>query len=193
MTDPAAPHDPAGHTSSGPAYVDIVVGKVGRAHGLRGDVFLEVRTDEPERRFAAGTRFSTARGELVVDSTRWHGVRLLATFAQVTDRDAAERLRGAELRVAVPTDERPADPEEFYDHQLRGLSAVLATGERLGRVADVLHLPAQDMLVLDVDGREVLVPFVAEIVTAVDLSAGHVEVTDRPGLLSELAEDDPAE
>jgi 16S rRNA processing protein RimM len=173
--------------------VEILVGKIGRAHGLRGDVFLEVRTDEPERRFAPGTRFSTRRGELVLDSTRWHGVKLLAKFAQASDREGAELLRGIELRVDVPADERPEDPEEFYDHQLRGLAAHLDNGARIGQVKDVLHLPGQDMLVLEVDGAEVLVPFVAEIVSSVDLDSGRVEIVDRPGLLGEPpnADDEP--
>jgi 16S rRNA processing protein RimM len=175
--EPSATADPR------PASVEITVGKIGRAHGLRGDVFLEVRTDEPERRFAPGTRFGTRRGVLVLESTRWHGARLLARFEKVSDREGADLLRGIELRVDVPADERPEDPDEFYDHQLRGLAAHLETGERVGSVSDVLHLPGQDMLVLDIDATEVLVPFVAEIVTSVDVDAGRVEITDRPGLL----------
>ncbi len=170
--------------------IEITVGRIGRAHGLRGDVFLDVRTDEPERRFASGSRFSTRRGVLVLESARWHGARLVARFEQASDREGAELLRGIELRVDVPADERPEDPEEFYDHQLRGLAAHLDTGERIGRVNDVLHLPGQDMLVLDIDASEVLVPFVAEIVTSVDLEAGRVEIADLPGLLSELPSPD---
>ncbi len=167
------------------AQVEITVGRVGRAHGLRGDVFLEVRTDQPERRFAPGSAFNTRRGTLVLESTRWHGARLLAKFAQASDRASAELLRGVELQVVVPADERPADPEEFYDHQLRGMTAHREGGPAFGRVSDVLHLPGQDMLVLDVEGVEVLVPFVAEIVPVVDLDTGRVEIADRPGLLSD--------
>ena len=137
----AEPTDPA--TSNGPT-VEITVGKIGRAHGLRGDVFVELRTDEPERRFAPGTRFETPRGPLVVESTRHHGARFVATFAEATDRDGAERLRGLELRSDVPADERPDDPDEFYDHQLRGLTAHTPDGSVVGQVTDVLHLPAQD-------------------------------------------------
>ena len=158
--------------------VEITVGKVGRAHGLRGDVFVDVRTDDPERRFAAGTAFPTPRGDLVVVSARWHGNRLLVRFEQMHDREDAERLQ-------VPRDERPEDPEEFYDHQLRELSAYTSEGSLIGKVSDVLHLPGQDTLVLDVDGREVLVPFVDEIVPEVDLAGGRVTIVDRPGLLAE--------
>lgn len=169
--------------------VELTVGKVGRAHGLRGDVFVEVRTDEPDRRFAAGTRFRTPRGDLDVDGARWHSGRLVVAFAQSKDRDVAERLRGVELIVDVPVDERPEDPEEYYDHQLRGLTAATSDGVPIGVVSDVLHLPAQDVLVLDVAGSEVLVPFVADLVPVVDVAAGRVEVRELPGLLTE----EPAE
>jgi 16S rRNA processing protein RimM len=181
-----SPESPgSGPSDGGGERVEITVARIGRAHGLHGDVFLDVRTDEPERRFAPGSSFATRRGVLVLEATRWHGARLLAKFARVSDRAAAEQLRGIELRVDVPADLRPDDPEEFYDHQLRGLTAHVDGGEQLGRVSDVVHLPGQDLLVLDVEGAEVLVPFVAEIVTTVDLDSGRVEIADRPGLLGE--------
>lgn len=160
-----------------------MVGKVGRAHGVRGDVVLDVRTDEPERRFVPGTSFATARGELTIAVTRWHGQRLLARFEQVSDRTGAERVRGVELRAVVAADERPEDPEEFYDHQLLGLTAVTSSGEHLGPVREVLHLPAQDVLVVNVAGNDVLVPFVTQLVPTVDLATGRVVVVDRPGLI----------
>lgn len=177
---------------AGSSTVELTVGKVGRAHGLRGDVFVEVRTDEPERRFAPGVRFQTPRGSLVVAAARWHGARLVVTFLESSDRDAAERLRGVELRVDVPAEERPEDPDEFYDHQVRGLAAVTTDGVPVGVVTDVLHLPAQDVLVVDVEGREVLVPFVAEIVPVVDVEAGRIEVRELPGLLAEQPGEDPS-
>jgi 16S rRNA processing protein RimM len=159
------------------------VGRVGRAHGIRGDVAIDVRTDEPDRRFAVGTSFATARGQLTIESARWHGVRLLVRFEQVADRTAAEAIRGAELRLDVAPDQRPDDPEEFYDHQLVGLTARLESGEVLGPVTDVLHLPAQDVLVLDYDGREILVPFIADFVPTVDLPGRSVVLRPAPGLL----------
>jgi 16S rRNA processing protein RimM len=159
------------------------VGRVGRAHGLRGEVVIEVRTDEPERRLAPGTTFAGPRGPLTITSTRWHGDRLLATFAETADRTQAESMRGIALRLDVPDDERPDDPEEFYDHQLVGLRARVEAGAEVGPVTDVLHLPSQDVLVLDVDGREVLVPFVAEFVPAIDLDEGVVLLRPQPGLL----------
>jgi 16S rRNA processing protein RimM len=89
------------------------------------------------------------------------------------------------LTLRVPRDERPEDPEEFYDHQLRGLTAHTTAGRPVGSVTDILHLRGQDTLVLDVDGREVLVPFVEEYVPQVDLDAGRIAIVDRPGLLTE--------
>jgi 16S rRNA processing protein RimM len=87
--------------------VELLVGKVGRAHGIRGDLMIDVRTDEPERRFAPGSVFDTRRGPLTVQSLRWHSSRLLVRFDEVSDRSVAETLRGTELRVEVPADEHP--------------------------------------------------------------------------------------
>jgi 16S rRNA processing protein RimM len=163
--------------------LEVLVGRIGRAHGIRGDVFIDVRTDEPERRFAADTVFDTDRGPLTVTTPRWHGRHLLVTFAEIGDRSAAEAMRGVELRIEVSADERPADPEEFYDHQLIGLRAETEAGEPIGEVAEVLHLPAQDVLLLRHQDRDILVPFVADLVPVVDTVARRMVVADRPGLL----------
>ncbi|MDQ3628918.1 MAG: ribosome maturation factor RimM [Actinomycetota bacterium] len=172
--------------------MEVVVGRVGRAHGIRGEVGVEVRTDEPERRFVVGATLLTDPGSrpLTVRSSRAHQQRRLVAFEQVSDRAAAEALHGLLLVVTVPDDERPRDPEEFYDRQLVGLEvrplpeAGGDPGDALGRVREVLHLPVQDVLACELeDGREVLVPFVAELVPAVDVSGGWVGVADVPGLL----------
>ncbi|MEJ7744795.1 MAG: ribosome maturation factor RimM [Nocardioidaceae bacterium] len=165
--------------------IELLVGRIGRAHGLRGDVAIDVRTDEPERRFTDGAAFDTSHGKLELRSSRWHGQRLLATFVGVTDRNAAEGLNGIELRVGVPATERPDDPEEFYDHQLIGLVAVTEEGTHVGEVREILHLPAQDVLVVRRDGAELLIPFVSEIVPALDLEARRLVVVPPPGLLDE--------
>ena len=127
----------------------VTVARISRAHGIRGDVVLDVRTDEPERRLAPGTELTTspaAAGPLTVEELRPHSGRLLARFAGVPDRSAAERLRGVYLEAEVDPDERPSDPEEFYDHQLVGLAAVDPQGRALGRVTELVHLPGQDLL-----------------------------------------------
>lgn len=167
--------------------MQLVIGKVGRAHGVQGDVGVEVRTDDPDLRFAAGTTIATdppERGPLTVVSSRWHSGRLLVRFAGLHDRTAAEALRGAVLVVDIDDRERAGDPDEYYDHHLIGLRAITPDAAEIGTVADVLHLPAQDVLAITrADGVEVLVPFVAELVPLVDLDAGTVTIEPRPGLL----------
>ncbi len=167
----------------GMTSIELLVGKIGRAHGLRGDVAVDVRTDEPDKRLVNGAVFTTERGPLTVVSSRWHSGRLIVHFTEVPDRTAAETLRGTELRVEVPRDVRPDDPDEFYDHQLVGLRVETDTGEVVGAVGEVLHLPAHDLLAVHREHDEVLVPFVSEFVPVVDLDGGRLVLTDRPGLL----------
>ncbi|MGH3345702.1 MAG: ribosome maturation factor RimM [Nocardioides sp.] len=178
--------------------IEVVVGRIGRPHGIRGEVTVDVRTDEPERRYAVG---ATLRAEppagsanrltsLTVRGTRWHQGRLLVTFEELSDRNAAEAARGLTLHTDVDPAERPADPDEFYDHQLVGLAAYDEHGTRLGEVSALVHGGAQDLLRLRTDeGREALVPFVKELVPEVDLGAGRVVVADRPGLVTPLPDD----
>ena len=178
---------------------EVAVGRIGKPHGIRGEVSVELWTDEPERRFAVDARLlvqrpsggpAPAHRSLRVAATRWHQGRLLVRFAELSDRNAAEAVRGLELTVAVAPDERPEDPEEFYDHQLVGLDVVTTDGAPVGTVAEVLHSAAQDLLVVRRDGRdEALVPFVAALVPEVDLGAGRLVVADRPGLLEPFEED----
>jgi 16S rRNA processing protein RimM len=167
--------------------MELVIGRVGRAHGVRGDVGVEVRTDDPDLRFAIGTTIATdppERGPLTVVNSRWHSGRLLVRFAGADDRGAAEGLRGIVLVVDVDEAERASDPDEFYDHHLIGLQAITPDGAEVGIVAEVLHLPAQDVLAITrTDGVEVLVPFVSELVPVVDLDGGTLTVEPRPGLL----------
>ncbi|GAB3622299.1 ribosome maturation factor RimM [Mariniluteicoccus endophyticus] len=171
---------------------EVIVGKVGRAHGIRGEVALELRTDEPERRFATGAvlRVEGARTTWTVESHRWHQDRLLVRFAELADRTAVEAVRGSVLVVDVPVDEAPTDAEEYYDRQLVGLDVLDASGERVGRVRGVLHL-AQDLLEVSTDGGVRLVPFVEALVPEVDLAAGHLRLADVKGLLEDLDDDEP--
>lgn len=168
---------------------------------MHGEVAVRVRTDEPERRFAAGARLiaerdgaQSARRHVTVAAARPHRDGLLVSFADIADREAAAALTGSWLLATVGADERPEDDEEFYDHQLVGLTAVDERGAPLGTVAEVVHLPAQDLLAIDlaVDQRQVLVPFVAAIVPAVDLAAGRVTLVPPDGLLDPAAADDAA-
>ncbi|BDQ40407.1 ribosome maturation factor RimM [Cutibacterium granulosum] len=170
-------------------HEEVLIGTVGRANGLKGDVVVRVRTDEPEMRFAVGAHVRLADRDLTIVRSRWFKGSLVVGFAEVTDRTAAERLRGAELFVDVDPDESPDDPDEYYDRQLRGLCALDPAGDRLGQVTDVLHLPAQDLLVIEVDGGERLVPFVGELVPEVDLDQGTLTIAEPGGLLDDQAEE----
>lgn len=183
---------------------EVVIGRIGRPHGVKGELSVEVRTDEPARRFAEGAVLGTRtpRGiapagpdrpaSLTVLRTRWHQDRLLVTFAGLADRTAAEAVRGLSLVTDVDLSEAPEDPEEFYDHQLVGLAAVTTDGVPVGEVTDVIHGAGQDLLALRTpDGREVLVPFVSPLVPVVDVPGGRIEVVDRPGLLTPLPDDAP--
>ena len=130
--------------------MQLVVGRVGRAHGIRGEVSVQVRTDDPGRRFAPGSVLATdpaALGPLTVGSVRWHLGRLLVRFDGLADRTQAEGLAGALLLVDSANVGTPDDPDEFNDHDLIGLAAVTVAGERVGTVTDVLH-HGQDLLVI---------------------------------------------
>ena len=165
----------------------VVVGRIGRPHGVRGAVSIEVRTDEPDRRFAVGSRLLSDSGrELVVTSYTWHSGRLLLTFEGYDDRNAVEQLRNQVLSVDRPEGEQPEDPEEFYDSSLVGCEVCDGDGVVIGSVTEVAHLPAQDMLMIrTVDDREVLVPFIEEFVPSVDVAGKRIVITPPDGLLDE--------
>jgi 16S rRNA processing protein RimM len=164
----------------------LTVGQIVRPHGVRGEVLVDVRTDEPEARFTVGATLATENGgppSLTVESVRPHQGRLLVVFDGVYERDLAEELRGVRLCVDSEQVAAPEDPDEFHDHQLVGLHAVDPAGEALGEVTGVDHAPASDLLVLRrPDGRSALVPFVKAIVPQVDLAAGRVVVDPPAGL-----------
>jgi 16S rRNA processing protein RimM len=175
-----------GTRGPGPLLVGVVV----RPHGLGGELVVDVRTDSPQERFAAGAVLTRAgadgvpAGVLTVESARPHSGRLLVRFAEAPDRTAAETLRGTRLLVdpaaLPPTD----DPDEFHVHQLEGLAAVLVDGTTVGTVREVVHGPGGELLVLArPDLPDALVPFVREIVPTVDLDGGRVVLDPPEGLL----------
>lgn len=202
-------HDQLDHAAGiGRSLMRVVVGRVGRAHGLAGEVGVEVRTDDPDTRFAPHRELFTvdpAGGPprpgspvpavLHVRAARWHSGRLLVRFAEVMDRTAAEALGGRLLEAEVDVTAAGTDPEEYHDLALIGLVVRDGAGARVGVVAAVSHLPAQDLLVVEVADteapsgtRELLVPFVAEIVPVVDLAGGFL-VVDLPAGLDEPGQD----
>jgi 16S rRNA processing protein RimM len=169
----------------------VIVGRIGRPHGIRGEVVIGVRTDEPDLRFAVGAVLDTGRSpdgaadgdQLKVASARWHSGQLLVAFAGITDRNAAGELTGDWLSVDSGQLPEAADPDEFRDHELIGLSVRTTTGDPVGVVTDVLH-PGQDLLVVRRgEDEELLVPFVKAIVPEVDLTAGVLVVDPPVGLL----------
>jgi 16S rRNA processing protein RimM len=202
----------------------LVVARVGRPHGVRGEVTVEVRTDVPDERFfpgavlrvtgpdgsatggpspgsrsvtgspgsrsvtgPPGSRSVTGPALLTVRGVRGHRGGLLLTFAEVTDRSAAEALRGVLLEAEVADD--PGEPDAWYDHQLVGLRVEDPAGALLGEVVAVEHAPAQDLLVVSrPDRQRRLVPFVGAIVPTVDVGGGRLVVVDPGGLLTDLDE-----
>ncbi len=185
----------------------LVVGHIGKPHGIRGEVLVTVRTDEPEERFVAGSVFTTevprdrrvstgpaspsAAGtryqvpeKLVLESLRWHQGRVIAQFEGVYDRNVAEELRGVLLQVDSSEVTPPDDPDEFHDYQLLGLRVESVDGTVLGTVARIDHAAASDLIVVDkTGGGTALIPFVSQIVPTVDLPGGRVVVDPPEGLL----------
>ncbi len=171
----------------------LIVGRAGRPHGIRGEVVIGVRTDEPDLRFAVGAVVDvstdpdkTDAERLTVASARWHSGQLLVAFDGITDRTTASELTGSWLSVDSSQLPDTADPDEFRDHELIGLNVRTSGGEPAGVVIDVLHY-GQDLLVVRRAEGEFMVPFVKEIVPEVDIGAGLVIIDPPPGLL------DPAE
>jgi 16S rRNA processing protein RimM len=167
----------------------LVVGRVGRPHGLRGEVVVSVRTDFPDERFAPGTTFDVPGARsLRVAATRWHSGTLLMRFEGFDDRNGAADLSGTELTVTAADLPALDDPDEFHDHQLVGLRAELADGTAVGEVREVVHGPGGELLVITREsGTDALVPFVRQIVPDVDLAGGRVVLSPPDGLLDEDA------
>lgn len=171
--------------------VDVAVGRVAKAHGIHGELAVEVRTDSPEKRFGDGSVLAALPGGkrneqarmLTVRGSRPHGNRLLVSFEQVRSREEAEALRGC-LLVMDTADLPPAEEaDEFYDYELIGLTAESRDGRSMGTVRDVVHTPGNEVLVLERDGEEILVPFVATIVPTIDVATGRLVVDPPDGLV----------
>jgi 16S rRNA processing protein RimM len=189
----------AGSRAPRPSRTQLRVGRLVKAHGLKGALKLELYTDDPEGRFAPGATFTLQ----VPESSPWHGKPLtvrefkwmnshpVAFFEGVDDRSAAEELVRAILWIDQDAADAPAEDDAWYDHQLVGLD-VVREATVVGRVVRVDHLPAQDLLIVrpaSGEDREVLVPFVKAIVPEVDVEGGRVVVTPPAGLFEELPTD----
>ncbi|MFE4676514.1 ribosome maturation factor RimM [Streptomyces sp. NPDC056721] len=172
--------------------MQLVVARIGRAHGIKGEVTVEVRTDEPELRLGPGAVLATdpaSTGPLTIETGRVHSGRLLLRFEGVRDRTAAEALRNTLLIAEVDPEELPEDEDEYYDHQLMDLDVVTMDGVEVGRITEISHLPSQDLFIVErPDGSEVLIPFVEEIVTEIDLEEQRAIIDPPPGLIDDRAE-----
>jgi 16S rRNA processing protein RimM len=165
--------------------MQVTVGRIGRPHGIRGAVVVAVRTDEPELRFAVGSRLDTDPrdvGPLTVAAWRWQSGDLVVRFEGVTDRDAAGELGGTWLSVDSSALAPTGDPDVFRDHELVGLAVRTVDGTDVGVVEDVLH-HGQDLLSVRGASGEILVPFVKAIVTEVNVEAGVLLIDPPPGLI----------
>ncbi|MEY3697251.1 MAG: hypothetical protein RJA41_901 [Actinomycetota bacterium] len=168
----------------------VIVGRLGRPHGIRGEVTVEIRTDEPDLRFAPGSSVFLSSGKLLkIESARWHQNLLLIKFEGIKDRNDSETLRGNLVEVEVDDLELPEEEDEFYDRQLIGLE-VIENGQKIGLLDDVLHLPGHDLLSIRLnDGKEMLLPFVEQFVPVIDLEARQVVVTPPSGLMEEATDE----
>ena len=178
----------------------VIVGRIGRPHGIRGEVVVGVRTDEPDLRFTVGAALDASSAndgapdaqprQLIVAAKRWHSGQLLIAFDGITDRTVAAGLGGTWLSVDSAQLPPTEDPDEFRDHELIGLSVRTVAGDPVGVVSDVLH-HGQDLLVVRAEGSrdERLVPFVTAIVPEVDLAAGVLVIDPPPGLLDSAQAD----
>lgn len=163
----------------------LVVGRIGRAHGVRGEVTIEVRTDNPDERFEIGSRLITdpeANGPLTIASARNHSGTLVLSFEEARDRNAVEKLRNTMLLAEVDPEDANISPDDFHISQILGSTVIDENGVKRGVVVDVLSLPAQDTLVVKSDSREILIPFVTAYVPDVNIAKREIHVVNLEGL-----------
>jgi len=170
--------------------MQVVVGRLGRPHGVKGEINVEVLTDDPQKRFSVGSKLiiQNKNKELTVKTMRLHTKKLLVFFEEIPDRNLAEEYKGSYLAVELDESEIPKDGDEFYDDQLIGLSAFSQERELFGEVIDIIHGTAQDLLVIKTpENTDVLVPFVDEIVPTIDLAKKEIILTPPSGLFDDSA------
>jgi len=171
--------------------VELTVAIITRPHGLKGDVALDLRTDIPSERLVPGAQMHTSDGRVLTVRRGWqHSGRWLVAFEEIPDRTSAEDLRGVELLIDAPESD---EEDAWYAHELAGLKVQLDSGEEIGEVVGLEHLPAQDALIVkEPSGARTLIPLVTELVPEVNISAGYVVIDPPGGLLADLpdAEDE---
>ena len=173
------------------------VGRLLKAHGLKGAIKLELYTDDPALRFVPGSVYTLQVPDdspwigktVTLTELKWYNDHAVVFLDGVTDRDTAESLVKAILWVDEDTDSRPAEEDAWYDYQLVGLT-VRRNGVTVGTIARVDHFPAQDLLIIDTGDGEVMVPFVKAIVTGVDIEAGTMDIDPPTGLFEDPIDDE---
>ena len=174
----------------------LVVGRIGRAHGVLGEATVEVRTDLPDERFFVGAQLTTDQehaGPLTIESARGHNGVLLLKFTQVKNRTEVEKLRDVLLLADVDIEEESESEDEFHVQQLLGAQVITVDGQKVGVLSDVINLPGQDMFAVASARGEVLIPFVLEIVPGVDVVNKIITIDPPAGLLSLGFSDDGEE
>ena len=173
------------------------IGRLTKAHGLKGGIKVEMFTDDPDGRFTPGAVFtlqvptsSPWHGKTIeLSELKWYNSHAVAFFKDVPDRSVAETLIKAILWIDHDLTDLPDEDDAWFDHQLIGLT-VVRDGKKVGTVAQIDHFPAQDLLTVTTESGDVLVPFVKAIVSAVDIDAGTLTVTPPVGLFEELPDDE---
>lgn len=180
-----------------PENTRLRVGRLTKAHGLKGAIKIEMYTDDPDRRFVPGAVFHLQVPEtspwfgktLELLELKWFNTHPVAFFKDVPDRTAAESLAKGILMVDHDPAEASTEEDAWYDHQLIGLS-VIRDGVKVGTVTQLDHLPAQDLLHVTTEAGDVMVPFVKAIVPTVDIAAGTITVTPPVGLFEAVPDED---
>ena len=162
--------------------MQLVVGRIGRAHGVLGEATIEVRTDDPDLRFAVGEKLTLENGNtLTISSNRWHNQILLLSFNGINDRNKIEELRNQLLYAEVDT--KANQPGEYHFQQLIGCQVILADGSKLGEVKEIVQLPGQDLLSVESAKGEVLIPMVKQIIVSIDVDQKIIQINPPEGLL----------
>jgi 16S rRNA processing protein RimM len=162
--------------------LQLVVGRIGRAHGVLGEATIEVRTDDADLRFAVGNAVTLENSKkLIIKSSRWHNQVLLLSFDGITDRNQIEELR--DQLISTEVDTSAMAPGEYHYQQLIGSQVFLQSGDQVGVVGEIVKLPGQDLLSVDKGGSQVLVPMVKQIIISIDVAAKKIVINPPEGLL----------
>ena len=162
--------------------MQLVVGRIGRAHGVLGEATIDVQTDDPDLRFKVGSKLTLDSGqELTIKSSRWHNQILLLGFEGVDDRNQIEALR--DQLISSQVDLSALAPGEYHYQQLIGCQVYLQNNDLVGQVSEVVKLPGQDLLSVDKNGSQVLIPMVKQIIISIDVLEKKIVVNPPEGLL----------